>query len=219
VNPFIRPIAALLLAVPFAQACGTDPILARADEERAEEPTAGQPAPGQAASPPPGAAAQPAPGQPGEPSPGDPSQPPPGAPDQPQPGVPDQPQPGAPVVEIAPGEPQQGPTITLVGEVRFADYQGGRVRVDVFDGDQKDFSARPSVVGWAELDAPGPFELKVPSSAERVWISAFNDANRDGKPGHEDPTGFFADNPVALGERDVSGIVIDLVLEPPPEGE
>ncbi len=153
-------------------------------------------------------------------------QPPPGAPEQPLPGVPEDPTPGAPGAPGAPGEevvtpgaPTQGPTVTLKGEVRYRDHQAGKVRVDVFDGDQRDFSERPGVVGWAELTGPGTFEIQVPQSAGKVWLSAFNDANSDGKPGHGDPTGYLEANPVTLDDDIVSGLIITLEYNPRPEGQ
>lgn len=214
------------LTVLCLQSCGADPILARADEERAEEGgQAGsvQPPPGAAHPPGAGAPDQPQPGDPGQPPPGDGIQPPPGAPDQPQPGVPDDPTPGRPdgpgPEQATPGAPPEGPSVTLRGEVRYAEYREGKVRVDVFDGDQLNRSKHPGVVGWADLSGPGPFELTVPSSTGKVWLSAFNDANGDGKPGHEDPTGFFAGNPLDLDDDSLTGLVIQLTYNPRPEDQ
>jgi hypothetical protein len=90
------------------------------------------------------------------------------------------------------------------------------VRVDVFDGDQRDFTKRPGVVGWADLGAPGPFTLTVPTSAGKVWISAFNDANSNGRPDDQDPKGYHEQSPVALDDGDVDGIVLTLVYDPQP---
>jgi hypothetical protein len=204
--------------------CGADPILARADDERAEEGGAVvRPPPGSAQPPGAGDPGQPTPGDPGQPPPGDGVQPPPGAPDQPQPGVPDDPapvRPDDPGSEQAPlSAPQDGPTVTLRGEVRYADYRAGKVRVDVFDGDQLDRSKHPGVVGWADMSGPGSFELTVPVSTGNVWLSAFNDANGDGKPGHEDPTGFLEGNPVNLGDDALTGLVIQLTYNPRPEDQ
>ncbi len=222
----------LLGAAPALAGCGSDRILERADEERADEGIGSEgTTPGRAVEPPPGAAEQPAPGsvgdpepgQAGDPNPGDPAQPPPGAPDQPNPGIPEEPEPAAPGApggaERAGGTPSDGPTVTLKGEIRYRDYSRGKISLDVFDGDQRDFSARPSVVGRLELDAPGPFELAIPQGAGKVWISAYNDANDDGKPDHEDPTGFCSTNPVALDDQIIEGLVIQLEYNPPPEGQ
>ncbi len=207
------------LALP---GCGSDPILAKADEERAAD---GDPS-GAATPPgahPPGQPAQPQPGDPGQPSPGDAINPPTGAPDQPQPGVPDQPQPGVPDVpdagSTARSAPVEGPSVLLKGEVRYKDYQGGKVRLDLFDGDQRDLAKRPSVVGWTELSAPGPFEIRVSTDNDKIWLSAFNDANSNGKPDHEDPTGHYEDNPVRPKGEVIDDLVIQLEYNPRPEGE
>jgi len=206
--------------------CGSDPILAMADQERAEEHgTAGdvQTPPAQAHPPNPGQTAPPQAGDPGQPGAGSPIQPPPGAPNQPQPGVPEDPTPGAPGApqdQTAPATaPEDGPSVTLKGRVRYAEYKSGKVRVDVFDGDQRDFSKRPGVVGWAELTAPGDFEVTVPTSAGKVWLSAFNDANGNGAPDDMDPTGHLEDNPIRLSDDTLTGLVIDLEYNPRPEGE
>ena len=206
--------------------CGGDPILTRADQERAEEGSAGQGdpyAPGTLRNPGPGQPGQPTPGDPGQPEQGAAVQPPPGAPDQPQPGMPDQPRPGVPDQPggqaADPGVPSEGPMVRIQGEVRYAGYSQGKVRVDVFDGDQRDHTKRPGVVGWADLDGPGPFDLAVSQASGKVWLSAFNDANGDGRPGHEDPTGFMADNPLVLDEDAISGVVIELKLNPKPDGD
>ncbi len=214
------------LALLVSCGCGDDPILARADQERAEEGgQAGEvkPPPGAAHPPGQGQPSQPQPGEPGQPPPGAAAQPPPGEPGQPPPGVPDEPAPVAPEgpgpEAAVPGDPPEGPSVVLRGEVRYADYRGGKVRVDVFDGDQLDRTKRPGVVGWADLSGPGPFELTVPASTGEVWLSAFNDANSDGRPGHEDPTGFFGGNPLRLGSEAFDGLVIELRYNPRPEEE
>jgi len=210
-------ILSLLLGGLTLGACGQDPILERADEEAASD----QPSQ---------AGASQSPGVPGQPPPGDPSQPPPGAPGQVTPGTPDEPQPGQ-AVQPPPGAPPMpegqearpgeqvpsGPTVKLTGLVRYPVYKTGAVRVDVFDGDQRDFSARPSVVAVAMLGAPGVFSVDIPQSVGRVWISAFNDANSNNRPDKEDPTGFYGKNPVSVADGPVEGIVIDLELRLRPD--
>jgi len=206
--------------------CGSDPIVAMADHERAEEHgTASdvQPPPGQAHPLNPGQAAPPQAGDPGQPDAGSAIQPPPGAPDQPRPGIPEAPTPGVPGdpqgQAATPGEPADGPTVTLKGRVRYAEYESGKVRVDVFDGDQRNLSKHPGVVGWAELTAPGSFEITVRTAAGEVWLSAFNDANGNGAPDDRDPTGHLEDNPVQLSDDTLTGLVIDLEYNPRPEDE
>ena len=120
-------------------------------------------------------------------------------------------------VEATAGTPD-GPTITLSGTVRYGDYGKGTIRVDVFDGDQSDRSLaqRPGVVAWADMESPGAFSVQLPVSKGKVWLSAFNDANGDGKPDHEDPGGQCQDNPMVVGNQDISGVVIDLQYNPKP---
>ncbi len=211
----VLEVALLCCMLAQATACGADPIMDRANAERAEESNgqggAGHPGPGQANGP--------IPGDPSQPPPGQAAQPPPGAPPQPEPGVPNQPQPGTPddQVEATAGTPD-GPTITLSGTVRYGDYGKGTIRVDVFDGDQSDRSLaqRPGVVAWADMESPGAFSVQLPVSKGKVWLSAFNDANGDGKPDHEDPGGQCQDNPMVVGNQDISGVVIDLQYNPKP---
>lgn len=200
-----RTILAAGLTALVGAGCGPDPILDEADQERAREDDHST-----QVSRPPGSAIQPPPGAP--------TQPTRGIPEEPQPGQPDTPDARA-GVPGAPGAPVDGPQVTLKGEVRYGDYKDGKVRVDVFDGDQRNFSKHPGVVGWVELAGPGPYEVQVPQAAERVWLSAYNDANNDGKPGHEDPTGYLEDNPVGLEDSTITGLDIELEYNPRPEGQ
>ncbi|MCK6501968.1 hypothetical protein L6R53_00950 [Myxococcota bacterium] len=106
--------------------------------------------------------------------------------------------------------------MTLRGEVRLPDYDLGSVRLDIFDGDQKNLEgARPSVVAVVNLERPGPFEVQVPASAARVWLGAYVDEDLDGRPGPQDPSGWYVGNPV-LTDGGADGIVIELVRQPPP---
>ena len=115
-------------------------------------------------------------------------------------------------------DPDDGEKAVLKGAVVFPGYAGGTLRLDVFDGDQTDFSARPSVVAMEKLQEPGAFEFSVPVSAGRVWLSAFNDANENGRPDPQDPTGFYAKNPVDVSDGgEISGLTIGLEVRAPPE--
>ena len=195
-----------------ATASGPDPILDRADQERAEE---GGHHDRQADGGPelwgagPGQEAPPEPGVPAQPAPGDPQQPEPGQPGEPGAGVPQQPDPGAPG-DGGEQRPKEGPRVTISGSIEYSDYEAGKLRIDVFDGDQRDFSKRPSVVTWHALEAPGSFSVSVPQSVNKVWFSSFNDANENGRPDHEDPTGIYSSNPVDVTAGDVTGVVIEL---------
>ena len=89
----------------------------------------------------------------------------------------------------------EGPTVTVRGRVQMRDYRQGNLRIDIFDGDQLQFSGpRPSVVSVITMDQPGTFEVQLPVSAGRVWISCFNDENGDGRPSPMDPVGYFEGN-------------------------
>lgn len=190
--------------------CGRDPILDRAEGLK------GGPIPGAEGRP-----DGPSPGRPGEPPPGRPGEPPPGSPAEPMPGVPTEPPPGGgvqppPGTPIAPRPGGGGPTVKVSGEIVLRDYELGAVRIDIFDGDQRKLDGpRPSVVGVVQLERPGPFEVEVPASAERIWLGAFIDEDLDGRPSPQDPAGWYPGNPVSTagGAR---GIVIELVRQPPP---
>ncbi len=191
-----------------AVGCGRDPILERADE-LGEQAHAGGGVPGGGG---PGAGSPPAPppGDPAEPPPGKGEDPPAGRAADPPPGTPDEPAPGAPGAD--------GPSVTVSGEVRLADYELGKVRIDIFDGDQKDLEGpRPSVVAVAEIERPGPFSVQVPVSAPQVWIGAYVDEDLNGRPGPLDPAGWYAGNPVET-EGGADGVIIELQRqEPPPQ--
>ncbi len=82
------------------------------------------------------------------------------------------------------------------------------VRIDVFDGDQQDLNGpRPSVVALGQRTGPGPFQIKVPKSTGKVWVGGFADINANGRPDHEDPTGWYAGNPVSTDAATVEMVL------------
>ncbi len=178
-----------------------------------------------------GEAGEPEPGIPEEPQPAPPGTPgggtPPdqaiqeGAPGEPPPGVPDEPKPGDPNQPSPNGRkppPSAGPQVTLSGVVAYDGFSGGLLRVDIFDGDHlRQGAKRPSVVAMVTLDKPGPYAVQVPVSAGRVWVSAFNDADRNERPGPLDPTGFYDGNPVPTDKGDQRNLTVRLVQRAPPE--
>jgi hypothetical protein len=95
------------------------------------------------------------------------------------------------------------------------------VRIDVFDGDQRDLSGpRPQVVGMGKIAAAGHFSVAVPQSAAKVWIGAFVDVDGDGRPGPAEPSGWYARNPVSTASGDVNNINLSLAVEGrPPAGK
>jgi len=178
-----------------------------------------------------GVAGEPVPGVPDEPTPAPAGTPGGGAPPdqevrvgdagEPRPGVPDEPKPGSPDDPSPSGRkppPSAGPQVSLSGTVAYDGYSGGIVRVDIFDGDHlTQGSKRPSVVAMVTLSKPGPFTVQVPASAGRVWVSAFNDADRNDRPGPLDPTGFYDGNPVPTDKGDQRGLTVRLIQRAPPE--
>jgi len=163
-------------------ACGgRDPILDRADEiavQQGVHDVADPPAPSTSGAPPVG------------------------QPEQPAPGVPDEPSPGG--IEV------MGPSVVLSGTVDVPGWKGGTIRIDIFDGDQQAAAStpdkRPRVVAMARLEKPGPFEMRVPTTAAKVWLGAYADENADGKPDPTDPEVWFGGNPIAtdMDHRDVN---------------
>ena len=105
--------------------------------------------------------------------------------------------------------------ITLSGTVTLADWSGAPVRVDVFDGDQRDLDGpRPSVVGVARLMEPGAWSVSVSASIGQLWVGGYADDNQDGKPDHNEPVGWYGGNPVAGGVAQ-TGIALSLTVQPP----
>jgi len=117
-----------------------------------------------------------------------------------------------------PGQPgSDGPQVRVEGTITVPDWKpGGSVRIDVFDGDQRDLSApRPSVVGMARLSEPGAFSVSVPASAGRVWLGAYADLNGDDRPSPSEPSGWYGGNPIDLSGA-ATGIDLRLTVEAPP---
>ncbi|MCB9764700.1 MAG: hypothetical protein H6739_33300 [Alphaproteobacteria bacterium] len=190
-----------LLFLLLLTGCGEDPALKAAREEAAAEAAEGPGVAGTPAGAPiPGEVGAPAPGVPDEPTPGDPNEPPPGQ-VQPQDGI----------------RPPEGPTVAVKGEVTLPDYTAGPVRIDVFDGDHSNIGGgpRPGIVTRLEMDKPGPFELQI-AEGTRVWLSAFNDENEDGRPSPIEPFGEYAGNPVDASSA-VNGVTIVLERRDPPD--
>lgn len=205
----------MVLGLALSVGCaGSDDILERADEldqGGGGSPGAG-PAPGTASPPQPGSPDAPSPGAPGQPQAGTAPDPPPGDPNVPPPG-------GKPGGQGEPGGAIDGPAVTLSGTISVPGWESGEIRIDVFDGDQQDLTGpRPGVVGFGKLDKPGAFSVQVPASTPKVWLGAFHDADGDGRPGPQDPSGWLTGNPVHT-DGTVSGLDLELVARPPPGGE
>lgn len=197
-------------------ACGSDPILERAAELEAgggaatAEGASAEGAPASTGRSKGGGAAPVLTGEP-EPDVVTPAEPAPGVPEEPRPGDPGEPPPGEPG---PPGQPAPtGPSVTLSGTVRVPSYTKGVVRIDLFDGDQRDLEGpRPAVVAVTRVERPGAWSARVPEG-QPVWIGAYVDVDGDGRPAPSEPSGWYAANPVEA-EADVGGL--ELVLEVPP---
>lgn len=243
--------------------CGRDPILEKAEADRA----AARAARGDGAQgPQPGVAGMPSGGtgvpgaaQPGSASGGDPGalgpdgQPLPGMPEEPTPGVPEEPTPGVPgsppsatpgsVASVEPGSPRpgipvepapgipsepppgqggggpQGPTVAVSGEVVYAGWKAGRVKIAAFDGDHAaSAGSRPKVIAMTELDRPGPFTVQVAENAGKVYFEASVDEDGDGRPGPLDPQGKADRFPVTVAAKAVTGLEIEVTKRAPPPG-
>lgn len=184
----------------------------------------------------PGLAEEPQKGTPEEPEPGIPTDPEPaaagsserpapppssggGAPAEPQPGVPEEPEPAPPGSPGGAhhegkegGGAEEGPHVLIRGRI---DAPGGKgvIRIDMFDGDQRNVAGpRPKVVGVHEIATPGGFEVSVPQSHGRVWLGAYRDLNGNNRPDKGEPTGWYKRNPVFLDGSPPS-VVIELEVE------
>ena len=139
------------------------------------------------------------------------------------PGIPEEPEPAAPGSpgggDHADKEPgYQGPTVTLKGSVSMDESIQGKIYIDVFDGDQRNISGeRPNLVTVHSVAGPGPFEISVPVSAKRVWLSAYADVTQDNRPTKGEPTGWYPGNPVFL-DSPPERIKIELVADKKPVG-
>jgi hypothetical protein len=124
----------------------------------------------------------------------------------PEPGVPEEPSaapPGTPGGADHPGKEgggvEDGPHITLRGRISGGESLGGRIRIDLFDGDQRNTSGpRPRVVGVHEVNPSGTFDISVPQASGRVWIGAYRDLNQNNRPNEGEPFGWYSKNPVYL---------------------
>jgi hypothetical protein len=235
-RPSVRALAQALPVLPrvgvlglwLAAACGgEDPILSRARDldTKSVDGAAGGSGGGAAGGSPgqPAGVGQPAPppfGSPSAPPLAEGGQPPPGRPEQPAPGVPTGPPPGGAVGDPGGGAgiPADAPMVAIQGTLTVEGWGGGPIRIDVFDGDQREIGGkRPSVVGMARLDKPGPYSVQVPAASPKVWVGAFADENKDGRPGPSDPAVWYPGNPVnTAGDRDHIDLVLKKDDRPPP---
>ena len=139
---------------------------------------------------------------------------------QPKPGKPKEPKPVQ--VDPKPVKPKEvqpkkvtKPKVTLSGRVEIlgeGDWNGKPIRIDVFDGDQQAIDGpRPKVVSTKRMKQQGAFSLSVDQKDQSLWLGAYCDVDGDGRPGPNDPSGWFAQNPIS-SEKDRDGIVIQLAI-------
>lgn len=229
--PLTRSALGLLVVASLCSACGADPILEAAEAMDKETTSKGESTPAEGVVPgEPGepGAGEPGeenmePGVPEEPTPGIPDEPAPapagsermptpppggdGVPEEPKPGIPEEPEaapPGTPGGAAHAGkeaeEQDSGPQVIIQGEV-FGEPGMGKIRIDMFDGDQRNVSGpRPKVVAVHEIPELGPFDHSVPVSAKRIWLGAYRDVNDNKRPDKGEPFGWYARNPIYLDD-------------------
>jgi hypothetical protein len=70
-------------------------------------------------------------------------------------------------------------------------------------------------VASIRIDEPGEFSVNVSTEVDKVWLGAYADVDRDGRPGPTDPVGWYPDNPVVIGGNQ-TGLEIQLELQSAP---
>ena len=139
---------------------------------------------------------------------------------KPKPGTPKEPKPVQ--VKPKPVKPKEGkpekeskPKVTLSGRVEIlgdGDWKGKPIRIDVFDGDQQAIDGpRPKVVSTKRIKQQGDFTLSVQQKDQSLWLGAYCDVDGDGRPGPNDPSGWFSQNPISAA-KDSNEIVIQLAI-------
>ncbi len=113
--------------------------------------------------------------------------------------------------------------VKVSGTVVYSDYKTGLIQIDVsdkgmFGGGSR--AARPKIISLYRMDKPGAFEMEVAANSGEIWISAYNDADRNGKPTRGEPRGNATGNPYKVGTENITGVEIILAPEkiPPPPG-
>ncbi len=114
--------------------------------------------------------------------------------------------------------------VKISGTVTFDDYKKGLIQIDVSDKGmfgRGGRATRPKIITLYRMEKPGPFELEVAANSGEVWLSAYNDADQNGKPTRGEPRGTATGNPYKVGTEDITGVEIILTPEriPPPPGQ
>ena len=109
-----------------------------------------------------------------------------------------------------PPNPKDGEFITIKGTIDAHNPNNRPIRIDIFDGDQQNIGGkRPSVVVSTTIEKGTTFEIALPKEEQMLWLGAYIDEDGDGRPGPNDPSGWFSGNPVS-GNQDRSQISLQL---------
>lgn len=153
--------------------------------------------------------------------------------EQPEPGKPDQPPPpekasdgsqpppsGDEIPMGAPPLPEGVKGVHVKGMVIYPGYKAGHIQIDVADKGSKNGSkgAQPKIIQLYRMEKPGAFDIEVPENQGEIYLSAYNDENRDGKPSREEPRGSASGNPFSVKAAEITGVEIKIEREqiPPP---
>lgn len=113
-------------------------------------------------------------------------------------------------VDPPPKNPKDGPFITIKGKIEVGNWSGKEIKIDIFDGDQRKIDGdRPSVIVSEILKKQGSFEIHLPQSDKQLWIGASIDEDGDGRPGPQDPSGWYPSNPLSA-KKDHTGVNFSL---------
>ena len=97
-----------------------------------------------------------------------------------------------------PPNPKDGDFITIKGTINANNPTNKAIRIDIFDGDQRNIGGkRPSVVVSKTVESGPDFEIFLPKKDQQLWIGAYIDEDEDGRPGPMDPSGWYSGNPVS----------------------
>ncbi len=109
-----------------------------------------------------------------------------------------------------PPNPKDGEFITISGTIEANNPTNKSIRIDIFDGDQRNIGGkRPSVVVSTTVEAGPEFEIFLPKNKQMLWVGAYIDEDGNGRPGPLDPSGWYSENPIS-GEEDHRRVVLTL---------
>ena len=109
-----------------------------------------------------------------------------------------------------PPNPKDGEFITISGTIEANNPTNKSIRIDIFDGDQRNIGgARPSVVVSTTVESGPEFEIFLPKNKQMLWVGAYIDEDGNGRPGPLDPSGWYSENPIS-GEEDHLRVVLTL---------